>query len=85
MQKQLSFVTVTEYLICLVVLQLQKRIKKQYENHDVKSADNRQIVIFGKNGHAEVLGLVGQTHSEAIVIEKFDDDFKISSTKSIDF
>ena len=31
------------------------------------------IVIFGKNGHAEVLGLVGQTHSHAIVIEKFED------------
>jgi len=32
-----------------------------------------QIVIFGKKGHAEVLGLVGQTHGEAIVIEKFED------------
>lgn len=32
-----------------------------------------QIVIFGKNGHAEVLGLVGQTHSHAIVIENLDD------------
>ena len=37
------------------------------------------IVIFGKNGHAEVLGLVGQTHSHAIVIEKFED------VKSLDF
>ena len=41
---------------CPVVLKLQKRIKEQYdENND------RQIVIFGKKGHAEVLGLVGQT------------------------
>ena len=53
---------------CPVVLTLQRRIKKQYESHpDV------QIVIFGKNGHAEVLGLVGQTQSNAIVIEKVDD------------
>ena len=37
------------------------------------------IVIFGKNGHAEVLGLVGQTHSQAIVIEKFED------VKALDF
>ena len=39
---------------CPVVLQLQKRIKTQYE------AGGEQIVIFGKKGHAEVLGLVGQ-------------------------
>ena len=53
---------------CPVVLQLQKRIKRQYVNNP-----KAQIVIFGKNGHAEVLGLVGQTESKAIVIEKFDD------------
>lgn len=53
---------------CPVVLQLQRRIKAQYE-----SQPDSQIVIFGKNGHAEVLGLVGQTQGHAIVIEKFDD------------
>ena len=60
---------------CPVVLQLQKRITKQYEcnEEDNNTEENRQIVIFGKNGHAEVLGLVGQTRSKAIVIEKFDD------------
>ena len=60
---------------CPVVLLLQKRIKKQYEcnEEDNNTEENRQIVIFGKNGHAEVLGLVGQTRSKAIVIEKFDD------------
>lgn len=53
---------------CPVVLQLQRRIKKQYdENPDA------QIVIFGKPGHAEVLGLVGQTNSHAKVIAHFDD------------
>ena len=53
---------------CPVVLQLQRRIKKQYVNNP-----EAQIVIFGKNGHAEVLGLVGQTESHAIVVEKFED------------
>lgn len=53
---------------CPVVLQLQRRIKKQYDANP-----DAQIVIFGKNGHAEVLGLVGQTHSKAIVIEKLED------------
>ena len=50
---------------CPVVLQLQKRIKDKWTN-DSKA----QVVIFGKNGHAEVLGLVGQTNGKAIVIEK---------------
>lgn len=53
---------------CPVVLQLQRRIKKQYDANP-----EAQIVIFGKNGHAEVLGLVGQTQSKAIVIEKLED------------
>lgn len=52
---------------CPVVLQLQRRIKKQYDTNP-----DAQIVIFGKNGHAEVLGLVGQTNNSAIVIEHFD-------------
>ena len=53
---------------CPVVLQLQRRIKKSYvENPEA------QIVIFGKNGHAEVLGLVGQTEGKAIVVENLVD------------
>jgi len=63
---------------CPVVLQLQKRIKKQYATNP-----QAQIVIFGKNGHAEVLGLVGQTQSHAIVIEKFDDVKKLDFTHDI--
>lgn len=52
---------------CPVVLQLQRRIKEAYE----KSPENRPlIIIYGKRGHAEVNGLVGQTHGEAIVIEE---------------
>ena len=63
---------------CPVVLALQRRIKKQYDNHT-----DAQTVIFGKNGHAEVLGLVGQTHSRAIVIEKFDDVKRLDFTRDI--
>ena len=62
---------------CPVVLQLQKRIKKQYE------AGAGQIVIFGKKGHAEVLGLVGQTAGSAIVIEHYDDVTQLDFTRDI--
>lgn len=53
---------------CPVVLQLQRHIKRQYDENP-----QAQIVIFGKNGHAEVLGLVGQTDGNAIVVENLDD------------
>ena len=53
---------------CPVVLQLQRRIKRQYDDNP-----QAQIVIFGKNGHAEVLGLVGQTDGNDIVVENLDD------------
>ena len=74
---------------CPVVLQLQKRIKRQYDSNNqpespsqsVKSA--AQIVIFGKKGHAEVLGLVGQTHSNAIVIEHFDEVSQLDFSRDI--
>ena len=41
------------------------------------------IVIFGKKGHAEVLGLVGQTDGNAIVIESFDEVTKLDFTRDI--
>ena len=63
---------------CPVVLQLQKRIKAQYE-----TSPKAQIVIFGKTGHAEVLGLVGQTQGEAVVIESFDDVTRLDFTRDI--
>lgn len=59
---------------CPVVLQLQRRIKREYDSNP-----DAQIVIFGKPGHAEVLGLVGQTNSKAIVIAGIDD------AKALDF
>ena len=61
-----------------MVLQLQNRIKKQFDANP-----DAQIVIFGKNGHAEVLGLVGQTRSQAIVIEHFDEVPKLDFNRDI--
>ena len=59
---------------CPVVLQLQRRIKQKFD-----SAPDAQIVIFGKPGHAEVLGLVGQTKGRAIVVADLD------GVKTLDF
>ncbi len=60
---------------CPVVLQLQRRIKKAY-NEGLEAEKNGGtkplIVIYGKNGHAEVNGLVGQTNGEAVVIQDLD-------------
>lgn len=64
---------------CPVVLRLQKRIKQEYDN----SPDNKQIVIYGKNGHAEVLGLVGQTNGKAIVIEGLSEVDRLNFSKDI--
>ena len=51
---------------CPVVLKLQNRVRQAYD------AD-RQIVILGKKGHAEVNGLIGQTHQDAIVISSLEE------------
>ena len=63
---------------CPVVLQLQRRIKKQYD-----MCPDAQIVIFGKPGHAEVLGLVGQTESKAIVIAHVEEVKQLDFTRDI--
>lgn len=65
---------------CPVVLRLQKRIKQEYvQENEV----DKQIVIYGKNGHAEVLGLVGQTERKAIVIEKLEEAKMLDFSRSI--
>lgn len=84
---------------CPVVLQLQKRIKNAYDlNRDRlekgEISSMPLILIYGKEGHAEVNGLVGQTNGEAKVIQKVDDldDLDLSrdillysqTTKSLD-
>ncbi|TFH94620.1 4-hydroxy-3-methylbut-2-enyl diphosphate reductase [Porphyromonas levii] len=55
---------------CPVVLALQKRIRRKYEN---TRGNGTQIVIYGKHGHAEVNGLVGQTNGEAIVVQSIEE------------
>lgn len=57
---------------CPVVLKLQQKIKQAYTSHP-----EAQIVIYGKIGHAEVIGLEGQTEGNAIVVEDENDIDKI--------
>ena len=65
---------------CPVVLQLQRKIKKSY---DTRTNNSDQILIYGKVGHAEVNGLVGQTNGEAIVLETSNDLDKVDFTHPI--
>ena len=65
---------------CPVVLKLQQRIHKQFEKLDPSS---QQIIIFGQKGHAEILGLVGQTDGNVTVIESADEIDLIDFTKDI--
>ena len=65
---------------CPVVLKLQHQIKEGYEN--IKSIDG-QVIIYGKEGHAEVTGLVGQTNGEAIIVTTKEDLNKINFNKPI--
>lgn len=57
---------------CPVVKKLQDRIRACYETHRNDEPQPPQIVIYGKSGHAEVIGLQGQTNNTAIVIESPD-------------
>lgn len=59
---------------CPVVTRVQERIRKYYNS-------GFQIVIYGKKEHAEVIGLVGQTHGEAIVIKSLEEIDKIDLSR----
>lgn len=65
---------------CPVVLQLQRRIKKMADDAE----RNPQIIIYGKEGHAEVNGLVGQTGDRAIVVQDMSELDKIDFTRDIE-
>ena len=67
---------------CPVVLRLQERIKMAYQE---MSACGGQVVIFGKKGHAEVVGLIGQTDGNAILVESEADIKKIDMNRPIEF
>jgi len=66
---------------CPVVLKLQQRIRLGYES---AKSQNSQFIIFGKKGHAEVNGLVGQTNGKAIVLESTDEIDKVDFTRPIE-
>lgn len=65
---------------CPVVLKLQHRVKTAF---DKMETENGQIVIYGKKGHAEVIGLTGQTMEKAIVVMEDKDLDKIDFSKPI--
>lgn len=65
---------------CPVVLNLQKRIREAYEKISFRQG---QLVIYGKRGHAEVAGLVGQTNGEALVVENESDLSKIDFNRPV--
>jgi len=65
---------------CPVVLRLQNNVRQGYEK--IKKKDG-QVVIFGKQGHAEVVGLAGQTSNNAIIVSNKKDLEKVDFTKPI--
>jgi 4-hydroxy-3-methylbut-2-enyl diphosphate reductase len=66
---------------CPVVLNLQQKVKKAYNE---LLQINGQVVIFGKKNHAEVIGLLGQTDFNAIVIEDINDIHKVDLNRPIE-
>lgn len=65
---------------CPVVLRLQRNVLQAFKK---SKEDNGQVVIYGKIGHAEVNGLVGQTEGKAIVIESLDDMVKVDLLRPV--
>lgn len=65
---------------CPVVLKLQNRVKNAY---DKMTREDGQIVIYGKNGHAEVIGLAGQTKGNSIIVTTEEDLDKLDFSRPI--
>lgn len=65
---------------CPVVITLQEKVKNSYENF---RDQNGQIVIYGKKGHAEIIGLDGQIENKAIVLESIDDIHQIDFSRPV--
>lgn len=65
---------------CPVVLTLQEKIKNSY---NTKIQQKGQLVIFGKKGHAEIIGLNGQINHSAIIIESIADVDKIDMSRPV--
>lgn len=67
---------------CPVVLKLQNRVKHAY---DSIAEQKGQIVIYGQQGHAEVIGIAGQTQDEAIIVTTEEDLDKIDFSRPVTF
>lgn len=67
---------------CQVVAKLQKRVKQAYEKME---AVGGQVVLLGKRGHAEVVGLTGQVADDVVVVEKAEDLEAVDFTRPILF
>jgi len=65
---------------CPVVLTLQEKVKSSYKT---KTKQEGQVVIFGKKGYAEIIGLNGQTNHNAIIIEDIADVDKIDMNRPV--
>lgn len=65
---------------CPIVLQLQKKVRLAWD--DMKKV-NGQVIIYGKKGHAEVIGLAGQTNDEALIISNIEDLHEIDFARPI--
>ena len=65
---------------CPVVLKLQQKIKQRYE---LLKPEKGQIVVYGKKGHAEVIGLTGHTENQAIIVESVADLDKVDFSKPV--
>jgi 4-hydroxy-3-methylbut-2-enyl diphosphate reductase len=65
---------------CPIVKRLQSRIKETWR---MSNAEGSQVVIFGKAGHAEVVGLLGQTDNEAVLVNGKEDLFKIDFSRDV--
>ena len=67
---------------CPVVARLQRRVVEAYEEMAPRGG---QVVILGKRGHAEVVGLTGQVEDRAIVVERKEDLEQIDFTRPVFF
>ncbi len=65
---------------CPVVLTLQEKVKGSYEKNKIM---NGQVVIYGKKGHAEIVGLDGQIDNKAIVLESIEDTSRIDFSRPV--
>lgn len=65
---------------CPVVITLQEKVKRSYQN---TAGRGGQVVIYGKKGHAEIIGLDGQTNGNTVVLESMADVNKIDFSKPV--